>query len=112
MTSPIEWFAKHRVAANLLMWVVAIGGLVTLPTITREVFPDITPDLVTVSVAYPGASPGEVETTVVERIEERLDGVLGVRRLTSTASEGVGQVILERGASPDPSAGGQYRRRR
>jgi multidrug efflux pump subunit AcrB len=101
MTSPIEWFAKHRVAANLLMWVVAIGGLVTLPTITREVFPDITPDLVTVSVAYPGASPGEVETTVVERIEERLDGVLGVRRLTSTASEGVGQVILELSGGSD-----------
>jgi multidrug efflux pump subunit AcrB len=100
--SPIDWFAKHRVAANLLMWVIAIGGLLTLPTITREVFPDVTPDLVTVSVAYPGASPGEVESTIVERIEEQLDGLVGVRRLTSTAGEGTGQVILELSNSADP----------
>ncbi len=102
MKSPIEWFARHRVAANLLMGVIAVGGLLTLPSITREVMPDITPDLVTIQVAYPGADPGEIESTIVERIEERLDGLVGVRRVTSTASEGVGQVILELTSRADP----------
>jgi multidrug efflux pump subunit AcrB len=99
---PIEWFAHHRVAANLLMWIVAIGGLLTMPTITREVFPDVTPDLVTVRVAYPGAAPDEIESTIVERIEERLDGLLGVRRITSNAREGLGEIIVELTSRADP----------
>ena len=102
MRDPIAWFARHRVAANLLMIVVVAAGLMTLPTITREVFPDITPDLVTVSVAYPGASPEEVESTIVERIEERLEGLVGVRRLTSTAGEGRALVTAELFTDADP----------
>ena len=48
MKDPIAWFASHRVAANLLMLGIVAGGLLTLPTITREVFPDITPEILTV----------------------------------------------------------------
>ena len=50
MRDPIAWFARHRVAANLLMVAIVAGGMLTLPTITREVFPDITPDLLTVRI--------------------------------------------------------------
>jgi multidrug efflux pump subunit AcrB len=99
---PIAWFAQHRVAANLLMVAVVAGGLMTLPRITREVFPDITPDLVTVRVAYPGATPDEVETTVVARIEEAIRGLGGIRRVTSTASEGAGVVSAELFVDADP----------
>ena len=88
MTDPIAWFARHRVAANLLMVGIVVCGLLTLPRITREVFPDITPDLVTVRVVHPGAAPDDVEEAIVERIEEELDGVAGIRRITSTAAEG------------------------
>ncbi len=95
MKDPIGWFAHHRVAANLLMLGIVAGGLLTLPTVTREVFPDITPDVVSVRVAYPGASPEEVESSVVERIEERLEGLVGVRRVTATASEGSALVVAE-----------------
>lgn len=102
MRSPIAWFAEHRVAANLLMVAIVTGGALTLPTITREVFPDVTPDLVTVSVAYPGAAPDEVERAVVERIEERIEDVIGIRRITSSASEGAGVVTAELDADADP----------
>ena len=74
MKEPIGWFAHHRVAANLLMLAIVAGGLLTLPTITREVFPDITPEILTVRVAYPGASPDEVEASVVTRIEDAVEG--------------------------------------
>ncbi|MDJ0847996.1 MAG: efflux RND transporter permease subunit [Myxococcota bacterium] len=102
MRDAIGWFAHHRVAANLLMVAIVAGGLLTLPTITREVFPDITPDLVSVRVAYPGASPDEVESSVVERIEERLEGLVGIRRITSTASEGSALVVAELFTDADP----------
>ncbi len=98
----IEWFARHRVAANLLMLAIMAGGLLTLPTITREVFPDITPDLVTVRVAYPGASPAEVEDAIVARIEERIEGVVGIRRITASAAEGQALVIAELFTDADP----------
>jgi len=103
MRDPIGWFASHRVAANLLMLGIVAGGLLTLPTITREVFPDITPEIVTVRVAYPGASPDEVETTIVTRIEDAVEGLLGVRRVTSTASEGLASVTAELFTDADPA---------
>ncbi len=97
----ISWMARHRVAANLLMLAIVVGGLLTLPRITREVFPDITPDLITVRVVYPGATPEEVESTIVERIEDRLDGLPGVRRITASAGEGAAVVSVELLADAD-----------
>jgi multidrug efflux pump subunit AcrB len=103
MRDPIGWFANHRVAANLLMLGIMAGGLLTLPTITREVFPDITPEILTVRVAYPGASPDEVESSIVTRVEDAVEGLLGVRRVTSTASEGSALVIAELFTDADPA---------
>jgi multidrug efflux pump subunit AcrB len=103
MKDPIAWFANHRVAANLLMIGIVAGGLLTLPRITREVFPDITPEILTVRVDYPGASPNEVETTIVTRIEDAVEGLLGVRRVTSDASEGTALVTAELFTDADPA---------
>lgn len=102
MNGPIAWFARHRVAANLLMVAIVAGGGLTLPKITREVFPDVTPELVTVSVTYPGAAPEEVESAVVERIEERMEDVSGIRRVISDSSEGAGVVTAELDTDADP----------
>jgi multidrug efflux pump subunit AcrB len=102
MSDPIKWFARHRVAANLLMVAIMVGGLFTLPRITREVFPDITPDLVTVRVVYPGATPQEVEETIVERIEEAIEGVAGIRRILSSSSEDAALVTAELFTDADP----------
>jgi multidrug efflux pump subunit AcrB len=102
VSDPIAWFARHRVAANLLMLAIVFGGLLTLPRITREVFPDVTPDLVTVRVLYPGATPDEVEETIVQRVEEAIEGLAGIRRVTSTASEGAALVSAELFTDADP----------
>ena len=74
----IAWFARNSVAANLLMWILLIGGLVSAFTIQREIFPDIEQQLITVSVAYPGASPEEVEDGVILRIEEAIEQISGI----------------------------------
>ena len=54
-------------------------------------------------VAYPGASPDEVESSVVTRIEDAVEGLLGVRRVTSVASEGLASVTAELFTDADPS---------
>ncbi len=103
MNRAIAWFAHNHVAANLLMALLVAGGLMTLPTIRQEMIPDVDLDLVTASVVYPGASPEEVEEAIVVRVEEALDGLPGIKRLRSTASEGVGSVIVELRAGEDVS---------
>jgi multidrug efflux pump subunit AcrB len=95
MNRAIEWFAHNGVAANLLMILIIGGGLVTLPRIKREIFPEISLDIIQVSVEYLGASPEEVEEAVCMRVEEQVQGLEGIKRITSTASEGIGFVRLE-----------------
>ncbi|MEJ2158696.1 MAG: efflux RND transporter permease subunit [Desulfobacteraceae bacterium] len=92
---PIHWMAGHSVTANLLMLVLLIGGLMMSLTIKKEVFPDFELDRVTISVAYPGASPEEVERGVVLGIEEAVQDIDGIKEVSSTANEGVGTVRVE-----------------
>ena len=66
----IAWFAKNGVAANLLMGVILIAGIFSVRGLKMELFPDFDLDLVTISVAYPGAAPLEVEDGICKQIEE------------------------------------------
>jgi multidrug efflux pump subunit AcrB len=91
----IAWFAENGVAANLLMFVVLFAGLITAPTIRQEVFPEFETDRVTVTVPYPGATPAEIEEGINVRIEESIASLEGVKKITSTAAEGVGAVTVE-----------------
>lgn len=87
--------AKNRVAANLLMLVLLLGGLLTIPRIGKEVFPTAELDVVSVRVPYPGASPEEVEQGVIRAIEEEVRGIEGVKEVRSIADEGLGIVNVE-----------------
>ena len=101
MNRAIAWFAENHVAANLVMLVIVAVGVATLPTIKQEVFPGIELDLVSVSVAYPGASPEEVERSVTVRIEEELEGIQGIKHLRSSSGEGIASVMAELFAGED-----------
>lgn len=87
--------AKNKVAANVLMALLFVGGLFTLPRLRQEVFPEFDLDMVLVQVAYPGASPAEVEQGVSLAIEEAVRGIDGVKEVRSTASEGVATIVVE-----------------
>ncbi len=95
MNNAIRWMAQNHVAANLMMLVFIVGGLVLGFSIKQEVFPEIALDRVMVSVAYPGAGPEEVEEGVILKIEENLTGVDGIKQVKSVAGEGYGNVIAE-----------------
>ncbi len=88
--------AKNPVAANVLMLILIVGGLVTLAAgIKQEVFPEVDLDVVLVEVVYPGASPAEVEQAVILAIEEGIRGVDGIKEVRSTAREGSATVTAE-----------------
>ena len=91
----IEYFANNRVAANVLMLLLLGGGLLATTNLTFERLPAYDPRSVTVTVPYPGAAPNVVEEDITRRIEESVSGVVGVRRVLSTAGEGVGVVTVE-----------------
>lgn len=103
MNRAIAWFAENHVAANLLMALLIVGGLITIPTIGQEMLPDVDLDIVTVSVVYPGAAPEEVEEAIAIRIEEALDGLPGIKRVRSTSSESLAWVVVEMQAGEDMS---------
>jgi len=96
---PIAWMARHSVAPNLLMLLLIFGGLFMSSQITQEVFPNFDSETVTTTVALPGATPAEVEQSVVLAIEEELRGIDGIEKVTSTAQEGAASVVAE--LSPD-----------
>ncbi|MCU0663624.1 MAG: efflux RND transporter permease subunit [Myxococcota bacterium] len=92
----IAWMAKNPVCANLLLVALLFGGLLSANLMVRqEVFPPIEPDIVSISVPYPGASPSEVESGILLALEEALRPLDGVKQVNATASEGVGSVTLE-----------------
>ncbi len=95
MNRAIAWFAENSVAANLLMALILGGGLLTVSSLTMEVFPEFSSDMISVSMIYRGAAPEEVEEAVCVRIEEAIQGLEGIKRITSTASENVGTVMIE-----------------
>ncbi|HUW62457.1 MAG TPA: efflux RND transporter permease subunit [Candidatus Bathyarchaeia archaeon] len=92
---PIAWMAEHRVAANLVMMACLVGGLLALYGIKQEVYPDVMPDTVSVTVAYPGASPEEVESGILLAIEESIRNLDGIDEMISVAREGGGMVTVE-----------------
>lgn len=98
----IAWFARNGVAANLLAFILCVGGLVVSQGIKLELFPKFSLDTVIVAVPYPGAAPEDVEEGICLRIEEEVQDLQGIKKITSTAAEGIGTVVIEveRGFSP------------
>ncbi|MBI1235706.1 MAG: AcrB/AcrD/AcrF family protein [Alphaproteobacteria bacterium] len=97
----IAWWASNGVAANLLMLVAIVGGILGLATMNREVFPTASFAGATVSIAWPGASPQEMEEQIVVRIEEAVSSVDGIENMTSTAREGSAFINIEGSRSVD-----------
>ncbi len=92
---PIAWMAGNSVVANLLMFVFLVGGLIAGWHVKQEIFPDFTIDTVTITVAYPGASPEEVEKGIVLAIEEAVQDLEGVDEISSSAAEGSASIRVD-----------------
>lgn len=95
MKKAIAWFTENHVASNLLMLFLLVGGILLIINFKVEIFPEVTLDRVVVSVVYQGASPEEIEESIIKPIEEAVSGLSGVNEIDSTAEEGLGVVVVE-----------------
>lgn len=91
----ISWFARNHIAANLMMFVIILTGIFSASTIRTQIMPDVQLDMITIDVAFPGASPGEVESGVVTRIEEAARNIEGIADMRSYSNPSFGRVRLD-----------------
>ncbi len=99
----IAYMARNGVAANLLMFFIVAGGLVSMNGLVQEAFPVLSFESIEVSVPYPGATPGEVEESIVLKIEERIAALDGVREISAVATEGHASVMASLKSGTDIS---------
>ena len=95
LTGIIAWFARNGVAANLLMFFILAGGYFSYQHINKKMFPEFQANSIRVMVPHLGAAPEEVEQAVVLKVEEALEDLDGIKRITSVASEGMATVNIE-----------------
>ncbi|TRO96261.1 efflux RND transporter permease subunit [Glycocaulis profundi] len=99
----LAWWAGNSIAANLLMIIALIGGIVGYMSLQRDQNPAAEFPGASVSVSWQGASPQEVEEQIILRVEEAMADLDGVRRITATAFEGRGVVNIEGNSNIEPT---------
>jgi HAE1 family hydrophobic/amphiphilic exporter-1 len=95
MSSVIRWAVKNMAGVNFLVFAVLIGGLFSFFGMRRETFPEFQLEVILVSVPYPGATPDEVESGICQKIEEAVQSLSGIKKLTSICREGSGFTLLQ-----------------
>ena len=95
MRTAINWFANNPVAANLAMIILLLGGAFGALTTNQEEFPSIDIGMVHIHVPYLGAAPIEAEKAVCVRVEESIEGLEGIDKVRSAATEGMCGVYAE-----------------
>ena len=98
---PIAYMAGNSIAANLLMLGIIAMGLVSLTGLEREAWPPVRFFMVEVSMAYPGASPEEVEDSIVVKIEEQVEALDDIKSIRSVAAPGLASVSVEMKSGTD-----------
>ena len=91
----IGLFARHRTAANLLMVLMVLFGVLALARMNTQFFPTYAIDWVSVGVTWPGASAEDVDANIVAAIEPEVRFLDRVKRVVSQSVEGVGSIIIE-----------------
>ncbi|WP_438455776.1 efflux RND transporter permease subunit [Vreelandella venusta] len=89
---PLAWMVDHGVAPNLMMVLFIVGGLMASLAIKKEVFPEFETEIIQVSISYPGATPEDVEQSLLLPVEAAIADVEGIDELTASAGEGSGVV--------------------
>ena len=91
----IAFFIRYPLWTNVLMFSIIIFGLLSLKQMRYSFFPYVPPDMIMIEVEFVGGSPEEVEEGVILKIEENLQGIEGIERVTSVSRENFGSVTIE-----------------
>lgn len=97
----IAWFVNNPVAANLLLISIIILGFLSLNDLRKETFPSLEPSTISVSVNYNSGSPEQSEEGIAINIEDSLEGVDGIKRITSTSNANGSTISIEKSSGYD-----------
>lgn len=99
-----QFFIHRPIFAWVISLVIMLAGVITLTNMPIAQYPTIAPPTVTIAATYPGASAETVENTVTQIIEQQMNGLDGLRYISSN-SAGNGQASInlnfEQGIDPD-----------
>ncbi len=95
MRKIIAYFIKYPIAGNILMILLILMGWVGMKSLRTTFFPETESKFIRVSAIYPGASPAEIEEGIILKIEDKLEGLNGIERITSASKENYGYATVE-----------------
>lgn len=95
MRQIVSYFIKYHVAVNVMILAFVIFGIFGFKSLKSSFFPLVDSRNISITVAYPGASPQEIEEGIVLKIEDNLKGLEGIERVTSTSRENSGVINIE-----------------
>jgi len=93
--SLIQFFVERPLFANIFSFFIILSGSMSLFLMKREFFPNVNFETITIVTAYPGASPSDIEVKITSPLEEDLQEIENVRRITSISSEGASTIVVE-----------------
>ena len=102
MRSLITYFIKYPITGNVILFLIIIFGFFGLNSLRKTFFPENESRIILVQASYPGASPTEIEEGIILKIEDNLDGVSGIERITSVSKENSGTVTVEAALGYEP----------
>jgi multidrug efflux pump subunit AcrB len=91
----LAYFVRHRTAANLLLLLVVIAGLVSATRIRAQYFPDVSVETIRIQMNWRGVGPKEIDEALIQKVEPKLRVLDGVKQSNSRAREGEARFWLE-----------------
>src|ERR1700755_2496081 len=99
----VDFFIKRPIFATVCSLLIILSGAVSIPTLPIAQFPNLTPPQVTVSSNYNGASAQVVETAVTTPLEQQINGVEGMKYMTSSSgNDGTSSILVTFDITRDP----------
>ncbi len=95
MKGLINYFIKYPISGNVLLFLILAFGIIGLMSMRSTFFPENESKIIQVQTIYPGASPEEIEEGIVAKIEDNLEGLTGIDRVTSVSKENSGNITIE-----------------
>ena len=91
----IKYFVKYPISANVIMLLIIIFGCMGLFNLRKTFFPERSAKIIIIDATFPGSSPLEIEQMVTLKIEDNIDGITGIKRITSKSQENTSNIIVE-----------------
>ena len=91
----LKFFVEHKTAANIIMILMIVVGLLSIGRLNKQFFPDFDVEIVAVTIDWPGATAQEIDKNVVQLLEPELRPISGVKKVTSKSIEGNARTQVE-----------------